>query len=317
MKCMKQILSAGCAALLIGGSARAVVIYSDDFSGSAGTDLHGTMPDVNTTGQSWVARNTYKADGSFSWEGFATATLAFTPVDGRVYTADAKIENLTGNHWLQFGFGNGQPSIATDPVWSTRAWHLLRVTEQAASHGTFINGFSSGADWTDLGWLRYDEPLDVRIVLDTTGGTGNWTATWYGKADSDAAYTEVRGATVLTAEDIDSVGFSVYNTTKTGRLLSFSLSDDAGGGLLGDFDGDGDIDGVDVAEMFSNFNGPGGGVPGNPATDLDNDGDADGVDVATLFGLFTGPLAPAIVPEPTGLALFSLGGLLIARSRRR
>ena len=89
-------------------SAHAAVIYSDDFSGSAGTNLHGTTPDVSTTGQSWVARSTYKADGSFSWESMAAMTLAFTPVDGRVYTLDAKIENITGNHWVQFGFGAGQ-----------------------------------------------------------------------------------------------------------------------------------------------------------------------------------------------------------------
>ena len=68
---------------------------------------------------------------------------------------------------------------------------------------------------------------------------------------------------------------------------------------------------VDIAEMFSNFNGPGGGVPANPATDLDGDGDVDGVDIATLFGAFTGPLTPASVPEPSSLALFGLQSLLL------
>ena len=85
---------------------------------------------------------------------------------------------------------------------------------------------------------------------------------------------------------------------------------------LGDFDGDGDVDGVDIAEMFSNFNGPGGGVPTNPETDLDSDGDVDGVDITQLFGAFTGPLAPANVPEPTSLGLLALGSLAITRRRR-
>jgi hypothetical protein len=70
------------------------------------------------------------------------------------------------------------------------------------------------------------------MVLDTTGGTGNWQARWYAKAESDAAYTEVAPPATLTLEDIDSVGIGLFNTDKGGNLLSFCLSDDttAGGG---------------------------------------------------------------------------------------
>lgn len=82
-----------------------------------------------------------------------------------------------------------------------------------------------------------------------------------------------------------------------------------------DFDGDGDVDGVDLGVMFANFNGPSGGVPADTRTDLDGDGDVDGVDVGTFFGQFTGPLAPANVPEPASLALLSFGGLLMTRRR--
>jgi len=213
------------AVLAMAASANAALIYSDDFSGGAGDDLNGTTPDVTTGGESWVARSVYKADGSFSWEANAAMSLAFTPVDGLVYTLDAKIENLTGAHWTQFGFGNGQPSVSTEPNWSPRAWHLLRVAEDSGNaHNTALNGFAALTPWSDLSLLRYDEPMDVRVVLDTTGGTGNWLATFYAKADSDLAYTEVRAATLLTAEDIDSVGFSVFNTEKSGKFASFSLS---------------------------------------------------------------------------------------------
>jgi len=211
-------------------SANAGEIYSDDFSGSAAADLHGTTPDVTTGGETWVARSVYKADGSFSWESFATMSLAFTPVDGRVYTLDAKFENLTGNHWVQFGFGNGQPSVAANPNWSSRAWHLLRVAEDTSNaHNTGLTNITGLAAWSALGLLRYSEPLDARVVLDTTAGTNNWKATWYAKADSDATYTEVRGATLLANEDINSVGVSLFNTNKSGKLLSFSLSDDSAG----------------------------------------------------------------------------------------
>lgn len=235
------------AVLMMVGSANAGQIYFDDFSGSGAADLHGTTPDVTTGGAAWVARSVYKADGSFSWESFATMSLAFTPVDGRVYTLDAKIENLTGAHWVQFGFGNGQPSVSTDPNWSPRAWHLLRVAEDGGNaHNTALKDFAGLTAWSDLSLLRYAEPLDARIVLDTTGGTASWQATWYAKADSDAAYTEVQSAALLTAEDIDSVGFSLYNTNKSGKLLSFSLSDDSAAGTVPDIidvavDGSGNV----------------------------------------------------------------------------
>lgn len=206
------------------GSANAAQIYFDDFSGSAAAGLHGTKPDISATGASWVARSTYKADGSFTWENGAAMSLAFTPVDGHVYTLDVKIDHLTGAHWVQFGFGNGQ-----DPGWTARVWHLLRVAEQTtAAHARYFDGWDSGgAAWSALALLKYAEPLHARIILDTTGGTGSWQATWYGKADGDPDYTEVAATATLTKEDINSVGIDVFNTVKTGKLLSFSLSDDS------------------------------------------------------------------------------------------
>lgn len=85
--------------------------------------------------------------------------------------------------------------------------------------------------------------------------------------------------------------------------------------LPADLDNDGDIDGVDLAQFFSSFTGPGGGPPVNPAADLDHDNDVDGVDLAQAFSLFTGPLTPTNAPEPGTLALVVLGGLSLCRRR--
>lgn len=133
-------------------------------------------------------------------------------------------------------------------------------------------------------------------------------------------------STILAGTQID-LG-TVYDTSVDAQDLVFLYRNSAGliyeglveyvsSGIPGDFDGDGDIDGVDIATMFSNFNGPGGGVPANPDADLDGDGDCDGVDVATIFTLFTGPLTPANVPEPNSLLLVGLGALAIVRRRHR
>ena len=299
------------AVLVMVGSAGAGQIYFDDFSGDANDDLNGTTPDVSTTGATWVARETYKADGSFTWEAFASMSLAFTPVDGLVYTLDAKFENVTGQHWVQFGFGNGE-----DPAWSGRAWHLLRVAEDGGNaHNTALNGFAGLTAWSDLALLRYDEPLDARIVLDTTGGTGDWLATFYAKADSDLDYTEVREETPLTAEDIDSVGFGVFNTQKTGKLLSFSLSDNTADDLQGDADENGVVDAADYIALKRNM-GLGSGAELADG-DFDDNGTVDWDDLQILIAAFDAGDAAQAVPEPATLGLLAIGAMAILRRRRR
>ena len=227
MKRSKTVLALAAVAMvaLVASSANAAVIYSDDFSGSGAAGLHGTTPDVSPPGPgaTWVATSNYKADGSFTAQNVATMTLGFTPADGLVYTLDAQIEDLGGGAWAQFGFGNGQP---TDTLWSGRAWDLLRVAgDTGNAHATVQSGFGGLTYWSDLGLLRYADDLDVRIVLDTTGGTGNWTATYYAKAGNVGAYTEVRSAVTLTDETIDSIGFSTYNSGGNfGKFNSFSLT---------------------------------------------------------------------------------------------
>jgi len=298
------------AVLVLIGSASAGQIYLDDFSGSDADDLNGTTPDVTTGGATWVARSSYKADGSFTWESMAAMSLAFTPVDGLVYTLDAKFENVTGAHWVQFGFGNGE-----DPAWSARVWHLLRTAEGgAAAHSAYVDGWGSGVAWSDLATLKYDEPLDARIVLDTTGGTGDWLATWYAKADSDSDYTEVREETPLTAEDIDSVGFGVFNTEKTGKFLSFSLSDNTADDLQGDADENGVVDAADYIALKRNIGTTNGAALAQG--DFDDNGTVDWEDLQILIGAFDASDAAQGVPEPATLGLLAFGALAVIRRRR-
>jgi len=204
------------------GAARAGTIYFDDFSGGSGTDLHGTTPDITTGGETWVATSNYKADGSSTAQNQSTMSLAFTPINGLVYTLDGDIETVDGTEWVQFGFGDGQP---TSGYWTTRAWHLLRQAGgENSKHYTALNGTGNLAVWSSLETLTYANDIDVRIVLDTTGGTGFWTATFYAKPGNVETYTEVRSATTLD-EDITSVGFSTYNSIASVQFISISLSD--------------------------------------------------------------------------------------------
>ncbi len=81
-----------------------------------------------------------------------------------------------------------------------------------------------------------------------------------------------------------------------------------------DFDGDGDVDASDLADLQAAF--------GNNADgDTDEDGDTDLADLLTLQREYTGDLSPppevAVVPEPAaGLIALSLAAMLGLRQRR-
>jgi hypothetical protein len=68
--------------------------------------------------------------------------------------------------------------------------------------------------------------IDLRIVLDTTGGAGTWTATWYAKRDTDPSYLEVRASELVGNEaNFTSVGIAISSASAIdGTIESFSLT---------------------------------------------------------------------------------------------
>jgi len=210
-------------------TANAEVIFSEDFSGGS-ADINGTAPDVTTTGATWVASSVFNQDGSVD-SNPGSMTLAFTPANGLVYALDATLSGVGGgNGWFALGFVDGQ-STATSS--SNRfinsdttgiAWMLFRGTSDSSSNNqTHINGTSDPAVWLVLAQLNV--AVDMRIILDTTAGTGNWTATWYAKMTTDSNYSVVRDSTLLQNQNITSVGMALGNNTVYGTIESFSLSD--------------------------------------------------------------------------------------------
>jgi hypothetical protein len=224
-------------------------LYEQSFTpGAETTGLNGTSPTIGAN--NWVASPLFQGDGDIM-EGTAggSATLAFTPVDGFIYTLDASFRNLgpTANvgspeqDWVAVGFAKGQSAItgANNRFINAnvigKAWMLYRgantvgTLDNVTHLGSATSGINAGAmPSTSLNWsalsTNYGGDIDMRVVLDTTGGTGNWTATWFAKLPASGTYTEVRAATTLLNEDINSVGVAISNPGIEGDLTRFSLT---------------------------------------------------------------------------------------------
>jgi hypothetical protein len=156
---------------------------------------------------------------------------------------DTSFSGVTGDtDWLGFGFANGQSATSTtnDRFVGTAVtgatWMLFRGATPAplATNSNKIQrglGNTDPADWLDpaLGDLE-GGAIDMRIVLDTTGGTGAWTATWYAKLPASSSYTLVGATTTIPhpATNFNSVGIaasSTHPTSGTGGIIErFSLT---------------------------------------------------------------------------------------------
>ena len=212
-------------------------LFSDNFDGGT-SDLNGSTPDTGSV--NWVATATnFLADGTIGGTGAGSATLAFTPFNGLVYTLDASFSGIAGNNdWIPFGFVNGQGTSSSSSGTSENrflehqtagiAWMFARGDNTTYPNRAFLGdrsvntGNLSGSDWS--GGPTNGGEIDMRIVLDTSGGSGTWTATWFAKRPADSSYTEIRATTTLVSEAITSVGFGKANSGVSGTIESFSLS---------------------------------------------------------------------------------------------
>ena len=219
-------------------------IYSDNFDGTG--NINGLDPDVRPGGEMWTASPVFNADGSVdrpTSSNQGSMTLPFAPSNGFIYTLDASFSGVTGDtDWLAFGFANGQSGTSTindrfvGITVTGATWMLFRGATPApltTNSNKIQRGLAAAdpVDWLDstLGDLE-GGAIDMRIVLDTTGGTGAWTATWYAKLPASGSYTLVGATTTVphAASSFTSVGIaasSTHPTTGTGGTIeSFSLT---------------------------------------------------------------------------------------------
>jgi uncharacterized sulfatase len=243
VRCSRSVLLI--AGLGISLAVAQTTILSDDFSGGTG-NVNSVAPDVRPGSETWTASPIFNADGSVdrpTSSNQGSMTLPFIPANGFIYTLDASFSGVTGDtDWLGFGFANGQSPTSTTsdrfvgPTVTGATWMLFRGATPAplATNGNKIQrGLAAAdpADWLDatLGDLE-GGAIDLRIVLDTTGGTGAWTATWYAKLPASGSYTRVGATTTIphAASNYTSVGIAAASTHPTsgtgGTIESFKLT---------------------------------------------------------------------------------------------
>lgn len=176
------------AALLVGNAVHAAILFQDDFDGTGGP-LNGTTPDITVAGEVWEAGDTWLDNGVAlspiaSGANGQAAHLDFTPVDGKIYTAEATILNPQGN-WVGFGFLPSDPAGGDWTVqdFSVRhsnapgyAWMLTRSSGGNDQEGFLGGGTAGGQPWNgDVADPL--QPIDFKIVLNTIAA--NWTAEWF------------------------------------------------------------------------------------------------------------------------------------------
>ncbi|MFC7335961.1 LamG-like jellyroll fold domain-containing protein [Haloferula chungangensis] len=204
------------------------VIFQDNFNG-AGDELHGSTPDVTTAGAKWVASPIFKNNGSVGNE-TGSATLAFKPVNGVIYTLDATVTTSSGpsQDWIGLGFAQGQAVSAARFDYggmAGRVWMLHRGADTTKPENKAWMS-ASVSDWNWSGASPLGGTMDLRIVLDTTQGAGGWTATWFAKRPTDIDYQMVRGTELLINESITSAGLSIIGRKLSASVENFSLTAD-------------------------------------------------------------------------------------------
>ncbi len=234
--------------LILGSTAvHSGILFRDDFDGKG--PLHGTRPEVTLNGAKWMAATSpsnFRADGGFTGAGEATAadrggsaTLAFTPVNGVVYTLEASLRGVkTNGAWIALGFADGQSRMGgkgrrfINGEVSGRAWMLMRDGKETRPNEAVLGtsgttgGAADASAWAGPLARATGSDLDLRVILDTSGGPGKWIATCWAKQTGGGDYTKVRDTAKVINESISSVGLAVSAEGITGTIDHFSLRAD-------------------------------------------------------------------------------------------
>lgn len=211
-------------ALAMAPAQAVTVIYSDDFSGSSGTNLNGQAPDTRPGTETWTASTTaaqWRANGSIAAGSgqIRSAFLPFMPTVGKVYTLSLTINSTNNNtDWLGMGFTQGANTTADFFGTTNNAGPWLFDVGNSGNTTTLLGagttGSTPGLDGS-LAVTGTNIQHSYSIVLDTNPTL--WTATWF-RDD-----VEIRTAAYTTNPTINHIGITRFSTG-AGTVDNLSLT---------------------------------------------------------------------------------------------
>lgn len=204
------------------GSARAAVVYQENFDGSSTTNLAGLAPDVAPGSQTWGGAPEFKANGFVS-SSFAGIWLPFTPAPGFTYTLTGSFRVNSGSDWLGIGFAGGSPTSPNRFADNSgRAWVIAKSNQIQSFIGPGTTGQTSQST------ISPQSPPGVvttqTITLDASSANpANWrfSATQVVGSTSYTVWTN-QPANMTSAGDITAIGLS--SSTASGTFTGFTLT---------------------------------------------------------------------------------------------
>jgi hypothetical protein len=226
----KTILLTSIALFTAGALQAQIILYSDNFNGSA-VNLNGAAPDISVTnvthgtGGNWTATTGILQNGTLPTGGSNTASLAFKPVDGYLYTLTMTTNFADGLGYVGVGFAglNNTTALGANSADGGILWSLTRplrtsdsVRQEAHADSTGGTGLLSPTGSSTV------NPSTISVVLDTRDGTGLWDVQYL---VGGSALTSFANIGVAYENKINAVKFSnVSNTGLSNTMQSFQLT---------------------------------------------------------------------------------------------
>lgn len=287
-----------------------IVDWSDDDYSSLATDLAAQTGDYGTDYVVRLAMSSITTSGAtILVDNDPSYVIGISTL--RLHAIMSTTDWVEGNGTVQTNTADGATFNSRNGLMNgNSAWTDAAGNSVSDFSGVIggLNEYTTQVDYfADVEWTvsYYDEELGPQITYNYLNLSAEMVDLFDDPNFQGFALSSDSGPNtyVLTQDQWGDVG---------NPLLAVYTMEEDDPALPGDFDGDGDVDGVDFGLWQVGYPTAGGATLADG--DADGDGDVDGTD----FGIWQANYTPAgaAVPEPATMSLIALGGIAALRRRK-